>query len=161
MTALQPAWVLPSVSAGRGGRGAAPAAAADPQALRRFVQRSRKTLMDLLNAGVRVIAGVDSPLTPYGASLHIELAAYVEAGFTPFQALQTATVNTAALLNVQDDLGTIEPGKLADLVIVDGNPLANIRDTSKVRAVIKNGEVLTIAEIMNEPRAAPTAAGGR
>jgi len=70
-------------------------------------------------------------------------------------------VNTAALLNVQDDLGTIEPGKLADLVIVDGNPLTNIRDTSKVRAVIKNGDVLTIAEIMNEPRAAPTAAGGR
>jgi len=161
MTALQPAWVLLSAGGGRGGRGPAPAAAADPQALHRFMQRSTKVLMDLLNAGVRIIAGVDSPLTPYGASLHIELAAYVEAGFTPFQALQTATVNTAALLNVQDDLGTIEPGKLADLVIVDGNPLTNIRDTSKVRAVIKNGEVLTMAEIMNEPRAAPTAAGGR
>ena len=115
----------------------------------------------LLNAGVRIIAGVDSPLTPYGASLHIELAAYVDAGFTPFQALQTATVNTAALLNVQNDLGTIEPGKLADLVIVDGNPLTNIRDTSRVRVVIMNGEVLTIEEIMNAPRAAPTAAGGR
>jgi imidazolonepropionase-like amidohydrolase len=84
----------------------------------------------------------------------------VAAGFTPFQALQTATVNTATLLNAQNDLGTIEVGKLADLVIVEGNPLVNIRDTMKVRKVIKNGEIFTIEELLSAPRA-PTAAAAR
>ena len=69
-------------------------------------------------------------------------------------------MNTATLLNAQNDLGTIEVGKLADLVIVDGNPLVNIRDTMRVRKVIKNGEVFTIEELLNAPRA-PTAAAGR
>jgi imidazolonepropionase-like amidohydrolase len=91
---------------------------------------------------------------PYGAALHTELAAYVEAGFTPFQALQTATVNTAALLNAHNDLGAIEVGKLADMVIVSGNPLVNIRDTARVQKVIKNGEVLSIEELINVPRTA-------
>src|SRR5262249_51143953 len=137
MTRLQPAWV----QAGGGRGGAAPA---NPQALRTFAQRSSKALLDLLHAGVPIVAGVDAPLVPYGVSLHTELAAYVESGFMPFQALQTATVNTAALLNAQSDLGTIEPGKLADIAIVEGNPLVNIRDTIRVRTVIKNGEVFLI-----------------
>ena len=107
-----------------------------------------------------LVAGVDSPLAPYGVSLHIELEAYVEAGFTPAQALKTATVNTATLLNAQQDIGTIEPGKLADLMIVEGNPLTNIRDTVKVKKVIKNGEVFTLEELLNTPRPASTAAGG-
>jgi Tol biopolymer transport system component/imidazolonepropionase-like amidohydrolase len=148
MKQLQPAWVQAEGS----GR------ATDPQALHRFMERSAKTLLDLLRAGAPVIAGVDAPLVPYGAALHTELAAYVEAGFTPFQALQTATINTAALLNATDDLGTIEPGKLADLVIVEGNPLTNIRDTAKVRKVIKNGELFTIEELLNVSRV-PTASG--
>jgi imidazolonepropionase-like amidohydrolase len=124
------------------------------------MERSSKVLMDLLHAGVPIVAGVDAPLVPYGAALHTEIAGYVAAGFTPFQALKTATVNTATLLNAQDDLGTIEVGKLADLVIVDGNPLVNIRDTMRVRKVIKNGELFTIEELLNAPRA-PTAAGAR
>jgi Tol biopolymer transport system component len=152
MKQLQPAWVQSGGGGGRGGaRGGAPAAN-DPQALKTFMQRSAKALMDLLHAGVPIIAGVDSPLVPYGAALHTELAAYVAAGFTPYQALQTATVNTARLLNAQNDLGTIEPGKLADLVIVEGNPLVNIADAMKVRKVIKNGEVFTIEELLSAPR---------
>ena len=160
MTALQPSWVGTASGGGRGGRGAPPGAP-DPRSLNTFMQRSAKLLLDLLNAGVPIVAGVDSPLAPYGASLHVEMAAYVEAGFTPFQALKTATVNTAALLNVQNDLGTIEPGKLADMVIVEGNPLKNIRDTVKVKKVIKNGEVLTVDELLNAPRPAAPSAGGR
>jgi Tol biopolymer transport system component len=158
MKQLQPSWVQAS-GGGRGGRGSAPAGG-DPQALKTFMERSSKVLMDLLHAGVPIVAGVDAPLVPYGAALHTEIAGYVAAGFTPFQALQTATVNTAALLNAQNDLGTIEVGKLADLVIVDGNPLVNIRDTMRVRKVIKNGEVFTIEELLNAPRA-PTAAAAR
>jgi imidazolonepropionase-like amidohydrolase len=109
-------------------------------------------MMALLQAGVPLVAGVDAPLVPYGAALHTELAAYVESGLTPFQALQTATVNTAALLNAQNDLGTIEPGKLADLVVVEGNPLVAIRDTMRVKKVIKNGELFTIEELLAVPR---------
>jgi Tol biopolymer transport system component len=162
MIALQPPWVAAAATGGRGGRGGRGAAtsAPDPRALHTFVQRSAKALKDLLNAGVPLVAGVDSPLAPYGVSLHIELEAYVEAGFTPFQALKTATVNTATLLNAQDDLGTIEAGKLADMVIVEGNPLTNIRDTAKVKKVIKNGELFTLEELLNTPRPASTAAGG-
>jgi Tol biopolymer transport system component/imidazolonepropionase-like amidohydrolase len=143
MRTLQPAWV-------QGGAGAG--APAESGALRRVVARSAKTLMDLLNAGVSIIAGVDSPLVPNGVALHTELAAYVEAGFTPYQALQTATVNTAALLNAQKDLGTIEPGKLADLVVVEGNPLANIRDTLRVRKVVRNGEVFAVEDLLAAPK---------
>jgi Tol biopolymer transport system component/imidazolonepropionase-like amidohydrolase len=154
MRQLQPAWVQTAGGGGgRGGRGRQGSVAGDADPLHTFVERSAKTLRDLLHAGVPIVAGVDAPLVPYGAALHTEIAAYVEAGFTPFQALQTATVNTAALLNAGDDLGTIEPGKLADLVIVDGNPLVNIRDTSKVRKVIKDGELFTIEDLLNVPRA--------
>ncbi len=148
MTRLQPAWVAAGGGGGRGGRGGA-AAATGPQALRTFMQRSSKVLLDLLRAGVPIVAGVDAPLVPYGAALHTEIAGYVEAGFTPFEALQTATVNTARLLNAQEDLGTIEVGKLADMAIVEGNPLVNIRDTMRVRTVIKNGEVFTVADLLS------------
>ncbi len=153
MKRLQPAWVQAAAAAGgggRGGRGGRGAAASnDGHALHRSMERSAKMLMDLFKAGVPIIAGVDAPLVPYGLALHTELAGYVEAGMTPFQALQTATVNTAALLNASNDLGTIEPGRLADLVVVDGNPLVNIRDTVRVRKVIKNGELFTVEQLIN------------
>ncbi len=152
MTRLQPAWAQPGAAGGGGGRGGRGGGATGPDAFRQTIQRSAKTLMDLLRAGVPLIAGVDAPLVPYGAALHTEIAGYVEAGFTPFQALQTATVNTARLLNVENDLGTIEPGKLADLVIVDGNPLVNIRDTMRVRTVIADGNVYSIETLLNVPR---------
>jgi Tol biopolymer transport system component len=158
MIRLQPPWVsAPSASAGRGrgGRGARPTAP-DPKALETFMQRSARLLLDLLHAGVPIVAGVDAPLVPYGAALHTELAGYVAAGFTPLQALQTATVNTARLLNAENDLGSVEPGKLADLVIVEGNPLVNIRDTMRVRTVIKNGEVFTVEQLLNRPQTGGT-----
>jgi imidazolonepropionase-like amidohydrolase len=140
-------------ASGRGGRGGGAASASggsDP--FHAVVSRSAKELLDLLHAGVPIIAGVDAPLVPYGAALHTELAAYVDAGFSPFQALQTATVNTAALLNAQDDLGTIEPGKLADLALVEGNPLVDIHATMRVKTVIKNGDVFTVDELLKVPK---------
>jgi hypothetical protein len=99
------------------------------------------TLRALHRAGARIVAGVDSPLVPYGLALHGELEEYVAAGLSPFEALQTATVNPARLLNADRDLGTIQAGKLADLVIVDGDPLTDIRAARRVRTVIKNGEL--------------------
>jgi imidazolonepropionase-like amidohydrolase len=105
-------------------------------------------VLALHKAGVRLIAGVDSPLSPYATALHVELQDYVAAGLTPFEAIQTATRNTAVLLGAGRDLGTIEAGKLADLVIVDGNPLERIADTLRVRRVVKNGDVFTVEQLL-------------
>ncbi len=134
--ALQPAWTDATV---RARRGLASRRRAD-------LTPAQRTVRALHEAGVRIIAGVDSPLSPYGTSLHVELQDYVAAGLTPFEAIQTATRNTADLLGAGRDLGTLEPGKLADMVIVDGNPLERIADTLRVRVVVKNGDVLDIDE---------------
>jgi imidazolonepropionase-like amidohydrolase len=66
----------------------------------------------------------------------------VKAGFTPLEALQTATINPAKFLKVTDSLGTIEKGKIADLVLLDANPLQSIDNTQKIYAVIVNGKLL-------------------
>ena len=107
----------------------------------------RQTMMAYHEAGARILAGTDAPIVPYGIALHIELEQYVLAGMTPFEALETATVNVARALNVDRDLGTIAPGKLADLTIVDGNPLADIRATRHVRIVIVNGVVHEVEDL--------------
>jgi imidazolonepropionase-like amidohydrolase len=75
------------------------------------------------------------------SALHVELERLVEAGLTPLEALQTATVNPTRVLEKADSLGTIEPGKLADLVLVDANPLEDIRNTQKIRAVVADGRL--------------------
>lgn len=96
-------------------------------------------------AGVGILAGSDASNEPFvyvGASLHDELALLVEAGLTPLQALQSATLNPARYLEATDSLGTVAPGKLADLVLLDANPLEDIRNTSRIRAVVLNGRYL-------------------
>jgi hypothetical protein len=94
------------------------------------------------NAGARVVAGTD---TPNAANVQAELIAYVAAGMTPFQALKTATVNPALALGL--NVGTVEAGRLADLTIVDGNPLQDIAATYRVRNVVANGKVLSRAQL--------------
>jgi len=105
---------------------------------------SGKFLMDAMKAGAKITAGVD---TPNAFALHGELETYVTAGMTPFQALRAATVNTAEELNV--NTGTIEPGKLADIVILDGNPLDDIKNAQKVKEVIANGRLYTLEDLIN------------
>src|ERR1700688_2574153 len=68
-------------------------------------------------------------------------------GFTPMEALQTATLNPARFLGMEDKLGTIEKGKLADLVLLDANPLDDIRNTQKIAAVIVNGRYLSRGDL--------------
>jgi hypothetical protein len=95
-------------------------------------------------SGVLFMAGTDSPnpsILP-GFSLHEELRLLVSAGFTPMEVLQAATLNPARYLGKAKDLGTIETGKLADLVLLDANPLDDISNTQKIRAVIVNGRYL-------------------
>lgn len=95
-------------------------------------------------AGVGILAGTDlgNPYILPGFSLHDELAMLVEAGLTPMDALRAATINAARFLGMSDALGTIEKGKLADLVLLEANPLADIRNTQKIRAVVTDGHLL-------------------
>jgi imidazolonepropionase-like amidohydrolase len=102
-------------------------------------------------AGVRLLAGTDTGALDClaGFSLHDELQLLVEAGLTPLEALQAATRNPARCLNRLIDWGTVEPGKLADLVLLDANPLDDIRNIRRIRGVIVNGRLLLPADLRN------------
>jgi imidazolonepropionase-like amidohydrolase len=95
-------------------------------------------------AGVPLLAGTDvgwvQPYVYPGFSLHDELALLVRAGLTPAESLQTATIQPARFLGMEKDLGTIEKGKVADLVLLDADPFANIRNTMKISAVFLAGK---------------------
>ncbi len=104
----------------------------------------------LLNeAGVALLAGTDVgvPFQIPGLSLHKELMRLAEAGLTPLQALQSATINPARVLGMSDSLGTIEAGKLADLVLLDANPLEDISNTQRIRAVVADGQLYLRADL--------------
>jgi imidazolonepropionase-like amidohydrolase len=102
-----------------------------------------KTVTRVLHGGGLVMAGTDSPIIPFGLGLHIELQSYVENGLTPREALMTASSGFARIVGLDADLGTLAPGKLADLIAVEGDPLATITDTKRVRIVVKDGDVYT------------------
>ena len=94
--------------------------------------------------GGRLVAGTDTPqqfVVP-GWSLHRELQLYVAAGLTPAAAIRSATADAAALLGIADRAGTIDVGKDADLVLVDGDPLRDIRATTAIRLVVRLGRVV-------------------
>ena len=97
----------------------------------------------LHEAGVVLLAGTDVgiPALIPGLSLHEELELLVEAGLTPLEALRTATINPARVLGLADSLGSVEMGKLADLVLLDADPLVDIRNTQRIRAVVADGRV--------------------
>lgn len=99
----------------------------------------------MAKAGVGILAGTDSqnPYTFYGFSLHDELGLLVRAGLTPMQALQASTLNAATFFGMEKDLGTIEQGKIADLVLLDANPLDEIGNTKKIDAVVYGGKLYT------------------
>jgi imidazolonepropionase-like amidohydrolase len=95
-------------------------------------------------AGVSLLAGSDCPnaFVYPGFAIHQELQLLVHAGLTPSEALRTATINAARFLGVTDSLGVVAPGKIADLVLLDANPLADISNTQRIRSVIQGGRVL-------------------
>lgn len=109
--------------------------------------------------GVPLLAGTDlgNPFIFAGFSLHDELELFVQAGLTPTQSLQTATINPAKFLGKEKDFGTVERGKLADLVLLDANPLENISNTRRISGVVINGRYLpeeTLKKLLAEAEAA-------
>jgi imidazolonepropionase-like amidohydrolase len=117
---------------------------------KRFVEKELEVVNAMHRAGIPFLAGTDTPPGVYifpGFSLHEELQRFVAAGFTPMEALQTATLNPAKFLGMDDRLGTIEKGKLADMVLLDANPLDDIRNTQKIAAVIVNGRYLSRVDL--------------
>ena len=113
-----------------------------------LVSPQEKMVATLVRAGGRVIAGTDAPINPYGVSLLAELEHYVRGGLTPAEAIRTATVMPAEAMGLGAELGTVEPGKLADLVIVDGDPLTNITDLRRTRYTIKDGVVYDVRALI-------------
>ncbi|WP_433273662.1 amidohydrolase family protein [Actinosynnema sp. CS-041913] len=102
----------------------------------------------LLAAGGIVLAGTDAPLDSMAVSLHLNLRAMAKYGVTPFQVLQSATLLSARRLGVEEDLGSVEPGKLADLVFTEGDPSRDIAALSNIKLVMKNGRVSTVDELL-------------
>ena len=95
-------------------------------------------------AGVRILTGTDAPLrnSPPGFGLHEEMMLLVSGGMSPFEVIRSATWEPASYFGMLDSAGTIAPGKLADLVLLDANPLADIRNTRRIVAVVVNGRLI-------------------
>jgi imidazolonepropionase-like amidohydrolase len=99
----------------------------------------------LHKAGVPIVAGTDQ--TVPGFSLYREIELYVQAGFTPMEAIQAATIVPARVMKLDSELGTVEAGKRADLIIVGANPLESIHNIRKVESVITNGTLYNCPEL--------------
>jgi len=146
--ALYPDWIRQQV--------AAQPAAANPGGGGDPAGGSGRMVLDVMRAGGLIVAGTD---TPNAINLHGELMAYTMAGMTPYEALKAATINPAQALRL--DAGTIEAGRLADLVIVDGNPLADIASAHRVKRVIANGRLYELDDLLGHPASKPPSAADR
>lgn len=125
----------------------------DPDPLdvrRRFVDHELDIVRRLHAAGVPFLAGTDTPagvdVTP-GISLHLELQRFVDAGFTPLEALQTATINPARFYGKTAEFGSVEAGRVADFVILRANPLESIANTRSITGVVADGKYWSQADI--------------
>ncbi len=116
---------------------------------RETFKKALELVAALNKAGVPILAGTDE-MNPYcfpGFSLHDELALMVDAGLSSAEALRTATINPARFLGKQAQMGTVSPGKAGDLVLLDANPLEDVKNTTKIHAVAVRGKILDRAEL--------------
>jgi hypothetical protein len=109
------------------------------------LRAAEETLIAVMQGGGTVLTGTDGRFPPFN---HLVLRGEVKFGMTPWEALQTATLLPARALGYGKDLGSIEAGKLADMVIVAGDPLHDIKDAAKVQKVIVDGRVYSIPDLM-------------
>lgn len=125
----------------------------------RFLAVRRRILKALHDAGAGLLLGSDAPqvFNVPGFSIHEELAELVQAGLTPYEALVTGTHNVAVFFGAADEYGTVEVGKIADLVLVDGNPLEDVGNVQRRSGVMVRGRWLSGAEIEERLQAMATA----
>jgi len=105
------------------------------------VPAARKNIAHAFASGVKVAFGTDAAVYPHGLNAH-EFAVMVKLGLTPLQSIQAATINAADLLGWSDKIGTVEPGRWADIIAVDGDPLQDVTTLERVKFVMKGGEVV-------------------
>ena len=139
-TLLYPAWAQERFRQGP--------KASDPAGSRAVMEPIFETVKELGERGARLVAGTDSPIIPYGLSLILEIEQLSDAGLGPSLALQSATRVAAEALGAEDLLGTIEEGKVADLVLLDGDPLEDIRNLRRAEIVIVNGRILAVEQLI-------------
>ena len=117
---------------------------ADLVQVKRVFAKDLEIVGAMRRSGVRFLAGTDTPnihLFP-GFSLHDELGLLVDSGFSPLEALQAATIDPARFMGTLETMGTVEAGKVADLVLCDGDPTADIRNLGRIHAVVANGRLI-------------------
>jgi imidazolonepropionase-like amidohydrolase len=121
----------------------------DFDATQHYWREERKLMRHLREAGVELLAGTDAPIVRNvpGFSLHDELKCLADAGLSPAEALRTATVNPARFLGLERELGTVEAGKRADLVLLNGNPLVDVGNVTKIDAVVADGRLFDRAAL--------------
>jgi imidazolonepropionase-like amidohydrolase len=111
----------------------------DPARFRQRMRANGQVIAALYRAGVPIVAGSDTGLIGYGLDRELEL--YVQAGLPPMAAIQTATLNAARAMKLDRESGTVEAGKRADLMLVEGDPLKNISDLRRVTKVVRDGQL--------------------
>ena len=143
---LMPSWWRAGYLRARERYWQAPASEARRQ---RYIEVRNALVKAIADSGGKLLASSDTPewFQVYGWTLHRELGAFVEAGLTPYQALETATRNPAEFLKATRDFGTIEPGRRADLVLLSANPLDDIGNTTRIEAVAIGGRWLDRAAL--------------
>jgi imidazolonepropionase-like amidohydrolase len=122
----------------------------DAKALRGLWFEQLAQIREANRYGVRLHVGTDAQFWQMvypGSSLHMEMELFAQAGLTPLEVLRLTTIEAATALGVQDDLGTLEAGKLADIVLLDANPLEDIKNTQAIQLVIKDGRVFDPEEL--------------
>ena len=136
----------------------------DDSAIRqKFVGKELEVVRMMSRKGVRFLAGTDTPAGVHifpGFSLHEELQRFVAAGFSPLEALQTATVNAAEFFGAEEKFGTVDAGKFADLVLLCANPLEDIRHTQEIAGVVANGRYFSRGDLDAMLREVEAAARG-
>ena len=125
------------------------------QALRAGRALARESAALAIRGGVRIAFGTDATVFPHGENAR-EFAILVEVGLPPLEAIRAATLNAASLMGWEDRVGSLEPGRFADVIAVRGNPLEDIRALERVLFVMKGGEVL-----LDETRSPPPASAPR
>ncbi|NIO43592.1 MAG: amidohydrolase family protein [Burkholderiales bacterium] len=109
----------------------------------------QNTVATLIRSGARVTAGSDAPSVPYGLGLHAELSLLTQSGVPNDRALRLVTAEAALALGLERELGTVETGKLADLVIINGNPLIDMSESLDIEAVVRGGTWFDRGELLN------------